>query len=63
MYVGITLLYAGVAILVNTAWPLLFLPVILIVMHHGVIVREEAYLERTFGDEYQQYAQRVRRWL
>ena len=63
MYVGITLLYVGVAIWVNTVWPLLFLPVILIVMHHGVIVREEAYLERTFGEEYRQYRQRVRRWL
>jgi protein-S-isoprenylcysteine O-methyltransferase Ste14 len=63
MYVGITLLYVGVAIWVNTVWPLLFLPVILIVMHYGVIVREEAYLERIFGDEYRQYARRVRRWL
>ena len=63
MYVGITLLYVGVAIWVNTVWPLPFLPVILIVMHYGVIVREEAYLERTFGEEYRQYRQRVRRWL
>jgi protein-S-isoprenylcysteine O-methyltransferase Ste14 len=63
MYVGLTLLYAGVAIWVNTVWPLLFLPVILIVLHYGVVVREEAYLERTFGDEYRHYARRVRRWL
>jgi protein-S-isoprenylcysteine O-methyltransferase Ste14 len=63
MYVGITLLYVGVAVWVNTVWPLLFLPVILIVMHYGVVVREEAYLERIFGDEYRQYARRVRRWL
>jgi protein-S-isoprenylcysteine O-methyltransferase Ste14 len=63
MYVGVTLLYVGVAIWVNTVWPLLFLPVILIVMHYGVVVREEAYLERIFGDEYRQYARRVRRWL
>ena len=63
MYVGLTLLYAGVAIWVNTVWPLLFLPVILIVLHYGVVVREEAYLARTFGDEYRHYARRVRRWL
>jgi protein-S-isoprenylcysteine O-methyltransferase Ste14 len=63
MYVGITLLYAGVALWVNTVWPLLFLPGILIVMYYGVIVLEEAYLERIFGDEYRQYARRVRRWV
>jgi protein-S-isoprenylcysteine O-methyltransferase Ste14 len=63
MYVGVTLLYVGLAIWVNTVWPVFFLPVILIVMHYGVVVREEAYLERIFGDEYRQYVRRVRRWL
>ncbi|MGE4606655.1 MAG: hypothetical protein AAEJ52_07955 [Myxococcota bacterium] len=38
------------------------IPVVLI-MDFGVIQCEEGYLERTFGDEYRQYKQRVRRWL
>ncbi len=32
-------------------------------MHFGVILREERYLERKFGEVYLQYKTRVRRWL
>ena len=34
-----------------------------IVMRYGVVAREEAYLERRFGDVYDDYKKRVRRWL
>ncbi len=63
MYVGFTLLYAGITIWVNTVWPLLALPVILVIMQRGVILREEAYLDRRFGEDYRAYRTRVRRWL
>jgi protein-S-isoprenylcysteine O-methyltransferase Ste14 len=63
MYLGFTLMYLGVTFWVNTLWPLLLLPIVLIVMQRGVIAREEAYLERRFGDEYRRYKARVRRWL
>ena len=63
MYLGFTLMYLGVAFWANTAWPLLFLPVVLVAMHFGVIVREEAYMAATFGEEYEQYRARVRRWV
>ena len=63
MYLGFTLLYVGVAFWANAGWPLLLLPLVLVVMHYGVIVREEAYLARTFGQDYERYRQRVRRWL
>ena len=63
MYLSLTLLYAGIAFLVNTAWPVVLLPAVLMVIHYGVIRREERYLERKFGDVYRQYRARVRRWF
>jgi protein-S-isoprenylcysteine O-methyltransferase Ste14 len=63
MYLGFTLLYAGVTLLVNTVWPVLFVPIILPMMQLGVIHREEAYLERKFGDQYRAYRAQVRRWI
>lgn len=63
MYVGFTLFYVGISLWVNSLWPLLFLPLVLGIMTYGVIAREEAYLERLFGDEYRAYRSRVRRWL
>jgi protein-S-isoprenylcysteine O-methyltransferase Ste14 len=63
MYLGFALLYLGTSLWVNTAWPLLALPAVLLVMHFGVIRREEAYLERRFGDPYRAYRARVRRWI
>jgi protein-S-isoprenylcysteine O-methyltransferase Ste14 len=34
-----------------------------LVIRYGVIAREEAYLDRKFGDVYRRYRSRVRRWL
>jgi protein-S-isoprenylcysteine O-methyltransferase Ste14 len=33
------------------------------VIRYGVVAREEAYLERKFGEVYRSYRTRVRRWL
>lgn len=63
MYVGFTLSYLAIALWVNSAWPLLVLPVVLPVMQWGVIRREERYLERKFGAAYRDYMRTVRRWL
>jgi len=63
MYVGMALIYAGVAILFDSHLALLFLIPVLALVRYYVIAREEAYLERTFGDEYVAYKARVRRWI
>lgn len=36
---------------------------LLATLRWGVIARQEAYLERKFGDEYRAYRARVRRWV
>ena len=63
IYVALTLLYLGVAFLVNALWILLLVVPVLLVIRYGVIAREEAYLTRKFGDVYHQYTAQVRRWL
>lgn len=63
IYVAMTALYSGVALLANTLWPFLLLPVVLVIVAVLVIAREERYLARTFGEEYSQYCRRVGRWF
>jgi protein-S-isoprenylcysteine O-methyltransferase Ste14 len=63
MYLGWVLVYLGAAVLANALWPLLLLPFVVIVVRRRVIAREEAYLERRFGETYRAYKARVRRWL
>jgi protein-S-isoprenylcysteine O-methyltransferase Ste14 len=63
MYLGMSLMYGGLAILLNALPPLLLLPIILVLVQRGAIVPEEEYLERRFGNEYLKYMERVRRWI
>jgi len=63
MYVGLAVLYLGLALWVDSLWPLLLLPVALFAIQRFVIAREERYLEAKFGDEYRGYKARVRRWI
>ena len=63
IYIGYTLLYLAVGFWVNSLWPIVLLPLVLGLMYHLVITREEAYLESRFGEAYRAYRRRVRRWL
>lgn len=63
MYVAWTMLYLGLALLVNTWWLLIFLPAVLAFTHSIVVHREERELEQKFGEEYREYQDRVRRYL
>jgi protein-S-isoprenylcysteine O-methyltransferase Ste14 len=63
IYLGMVLGLIGLAIAFNSLWPLLTLVPFALVIRYGVIAREEAYLERKFGDVYRRYRSHVRRWL
>ena len=62
-YLSMAVIYAGLSLLMNSAAALFILPAMLAVIRHGVIRREERFLERRFGEAYRQYAARVPRWL
>jgi len=63
IYLGMLLLYVGIGVAVRSPWLLALTLPIAIIIRYGVIAREEAYLERRFGDAYREYRGRVRRWL
>jgi protein-S-isoprenylcysteine O-methyltransferase Ste14 len=63
LYVAMTLLYLGLTLAFNAWWGIVLLAPLLLVMHYGVILREERYLERKFGDVYRQYRSAVRRYI
>jgi protein-S-isoprenylcysteine O-methyltransferase Ste14 len=63
MYVGLTALHVGLALLLDMAWPIILLPAALTALYALVIRREEAYLSTAFGETYRAYTGTVRRWL
>ncbi|MCB2014365.1 MAG: isoprenylcysteine carboxylmethyltransferase family protein [Sphingobium sp.] len=63
MYLGMALLYTGLAIAFRSIGALLLLPAVILIIQTQVIAREERYMEEKFGDPYRAYKGRVRRWL
>lgn len=63
LYVGLTLVFVGLALAFDTTWGFVVLVPVLATLHFGVVLREERYLEGKFGDEYRQYRERVRRYV
>jgi protein-S-isoprenylcysteine O-methyltransferase Ste14 len=62
-YLGMAVVYVGIALLAEALWVLVPLPFVLSVIDRGVIAREERYLQRKFGREYLDYKATVRRWI
>lgn len=62
IYTGHSLIHAGVALLIGSAWALVTLGPVLLYLTR-VIKREENHLEARFGEPYNRYRQNVRRWL
>jgi protein-S-isoprenylcysteine O-methyltransferase Ste14 len=63
IYLGMILIYVGIALVFAASWAFLLLVPVLLALEIEVIRREEAYLERRFGEAYRQYRHKVRRWL
>ncbi|MEQ8332388.1 isoprenylcysteine carboxylmethyltransferase family protein [Nisaea sp.] len=63
MYLAMVILLVGLSLAGNTLWMLTAIVGFVGMMHFGVILREEAYLERLFGVAYTDYKARVRRWI
>jgi len=63
MYVGFVLVLVGLALCLGsiTAFPVI--PIFIAVMDFVFIRPEEKMLEQTFGDAFNKYRKRVRRWI
>ncbi|HEY0052143.1 MAG TPA: isoprenylcysteine carboxylmethyltransferase family protein [Caulobacteraceae bacterium] len=63
MYLGFALIYAGLAVGLDSVVALILLIPCVLVMNWGVIGREERYLSGKFGEPYADYRRAVRPWL
>jgi protein-S-isoprenylcysteine O-methyltransferase Ste14 len=63
MYLGMTLVYVGIAVWTQAIWAFVYLPLVLLAVSRSVIGREERYLTQRFGEPYLQYRSKVRRWI
>lgn len=63
MYVGGIAVSAGIAVALGLNWALLLHPFGILLLHSGVVLREERYLTGKFGDAYRSYQARVRRYV
>ncbi len=55
--------FVGIALAAAAPWALVMLAPATLLMHFGVILREERYLEALFGEEYLSYKRTTRRWI
>ncbi len=63
MYVGLALAYLGEAGMLGQLWRIVLLPLVLAYLNWVVIPIEEARLRQAFGRAYEEYCEKVGRWL
>ncbi len=63
MYLALAIAYIGGALALNSLWPIIFLPVLIVAVDRLIIEKEERYMQSVFGEAYAIYCARVRRWL
>jgi protein-S-isoprenylcysteine O-methyltransferase Ste14 len=63
MYIGAGMTLAGVALFYESLSISIYTGLFFLITHLFVVLYEEPTLRRTFGDEYEAYFHRVRRWM
>ncbi len=63
MYLSLMLMYLGMAFIFGNWWTLFLAPVLFLLVTYRIILPEERYLGRAFGEEYSAYKTKVRRWI
>lgn len=63
IYIAFLFVVLAFALFANSFWFVLFDAILFVMLHFGVVKREEAYLSGKFGDSYNEYRCLVRRWL
>jgi protein-S-isoprenylcysteine O-methyltransferase Ste14 len=63
MYLGLFLFFAGLSIVFVLVWSIISLFVVVYYVNSKVIPLEEKQLRRNFGKAYEQYCNKVRRWI
>ena len=63
MYVGMNSFLLGLLIILNNPINLIFLIIFFFIVRNLFVIKEEAQMEETFGQDYLTYKGKVRRWL
>ena len=63
LYTGLHLVLLGLVLILDSLWGPAIMGGVALVMHLGVILPEERYLEARFGERYRRYRATVRRYL
>jgi len=63
MYLSLCLLQLALGFVLDGWIPLLFTIPLILILHFGIILREESYLGAKFGERYLALKREVRRWI
>jgi protein-S-isoprenylcysteine O-methyltransferase Ste14 len=63
MYLAFCMMVIGFPLAYRSLWGIILVPFFVLTMNRLVIEKEEAYLEKKFGEPYTSFKRRVRRWL